>query len=809
MGNLTQQEAQQLIGGKLTRYFGVSAAEATREQVYKAVVMSVRDIMLEKRQQFHLKMKAARAKRVYYLCMEFLMGRSLKNSVYNLGIRDAVEGALKEQYKLSLEDLYEEEPDAGLGNGGLGRLAACFLDGLATQNYPAMGFSILYQYGLFKQKIVDGWQIELPDVWLPGGECWLTQRSDKQFIVKFDGEIEERWTDHGMETIYRNAKEVEAIAYDMMVSGADSKAVSVLRLWRSRAKQDFNMKLFSQGNYDEVMREDNEAELISKVLYPSDNHYEGKTLRLKQQYFLVSASIQCIIADHKRRYGSLALLPHMAAIHINDTHPALAIPELMRVLVDENFFEWTTAWNITTATCAYTNHTVLVEALETWPEDLIARRLPRIYNILKEINRRFCEDLWQKYPGDWDKISRMSVLSHNTVRMANLCVMGTHCVNGVSELHSDIIKESIFRDFYDYTPEKFKNVTNGIAHRRWLNQANPELCALLNDTIGKGYAKNAEKLAEFKKFEKDESVLKRLGEIKRIKKQQLAERVKKVQGIDIDPETLFDVQAKRLHEYKRQLLNVLHIISDYNALRENPELDLVPKTYIFAAKAAAGYDMAKETIKLICFLAEEIRKQPKIREKLNVVFLENYNVTMSETLMPASEISEQISLAGKEASGTGNMKFMINGALTIGTLDGANVEMRERVGDDNIFIFGLNADEVQEVWNKGYSSSAYYNQNYNMRKVVESLIVGFNGTSFSEIANYLLHRSPVADPYMCLADFESYLQTQNAMSELYRKDPMSWNKKSLNNIAAAGYFSADRSVREYARNIWNLKPIEK
>ena len=809
MGNLTQQEAQQLIGGKLTRYFGVSAAEATREQVYKAVVMSVRDIMLEKRLQFHLKMKAARAKRVYYLCMEFLMGRSLKNSVYNLGIRDAIEGALKDQYKLTLEDLYEEEPDAGLGNGGLGRLAACFLDGLATQNYPAMGFSILYQYGLFKQKIVDGWQIELPDVWLPGGECWLTQRSDKQFTVKFDGEIEERWTDHGMETIYRNAKEVEAVAYDMMVSGADSQAVSVLRLWRSRAKQDFNMKLFSQGNYDEVMREDSEAELISKVLYPSDNHYEGKTLRLKQQYFLVSASIQCIVSDHKRRYGSLALLPHMAAIHINDTHPALAIPELMRVLVDENFFEWTTAWNITTATCAYTNHTVLAEALETWPEDLISRRLPRIYNILKEINRRFCEDLWQKYPGDWDKISRMSVLSHNTVHMANLCVMGTHCVNGVSELHSNIIKESIFRDFYDYTPEKFQNVTNGIAHRRWLNQSNPELCELLSDTIGEGYAKNAEKLAEFKKFENDESVLKRLGEIKHIKKVQLAERVKKIQGVDIDPETLFDVQAKRLHEYKRQLLNVLHIISDYNALRENPELDLVPKTYIFAAKAAAGYDMAKETIKLICFLAEEIRKQPKIREKLNVVFLENYNVTMSETLMPASEISEQISLAGKEASGTGNMKFMINGALTIGTLDGANVEMRERVGDDNIFIFGLNAEEVSEVWNKGYSSSSYYNKNQNMRKVIESLIVGFNGNSFSEIANYLLHRSPVADPYMCLADFESYLQTQNAMSELYRTDKMSWNKKSLNNIAAAGYFSADRSVREYARNIWNLKALDK
>lgn len=806
MSNLTEQEAQQLIDGKLTRYFGVSSAEATREQVYKAVVMSVRDIMLEKRQQFHLKTKAARAKRVYYLCMEFLMGRSLKNSVYNLGIQDSISGAIK-KYKVTLEDLYEEEPDAGLGNGGLGRLAACFLDGLATQNYPAMGFSILYQYGLFKQKIVDGWQMELPDVWLPGGECWLTQRSDKQFVVRFDGRIEERWTDRGMEIIYRDAKEVEAIAYDMMVSGADSDAVSVLRLWRARAMQNFDMKLFTQGNYDEVMRDDTEAELISKVLYPSDNHYEGKTLRLKQQYFLVSASLQCIISDHKRRYGSLALLPQMAAIHINDTHPALAIPELMRILVDENYFDWSTAWNITTATCAYTNHTVLAEALETWSEDLIARRLPRIYNILKEINRRFCEDLWERFTGDWNKIERMSILSHNTVRMANLCVMGSHSVNGVSALHSDIIKESIFKDFYDYTPEKFKNVTNGIAHRRWLNQSNPELCSLLNDCIGEGYAKESERLAQFKKFENDTSVLNRLDEIKQQKKEQFAAQIKKMQGIIIDPNTLFDVQAKRLHEYKRQLLNVLHIISVYNALRENPDLDILPKTYIFAAKAAAGYDMAKETIKLICYLSEDIKKHPKIAEKLNVVFIENYNVTMSEKLMPASEISEQISLAGKEASGTGNMKFMINGALTIGTLDGANVEMKEHVGDDNIFIFGLNASEVNDVWSKGYSSSSYYNHNPNMRKVIESLIVGFNGVSFSGIANYLLHRPHMADPYMCLADFESYVQTQNAMSDLYRNDKTSWNKKSLNNIAAAGFFAADRSIREYAEDIWNLKPI--
>lgn len=808
MEKLTEQIVKQMIDGKLTRYFGVTPVEASREQIYKAVVMSIKDLMLEKRQQFHIKTKAARAKRVYYLCMEFLMGRSLKNSVYNLGIKNEVEAAVK-HYKITLDDLYEQEPDAGLGNGGLGRLAACFLDGLATQNYPAMGFSICYQYGLFKQKIVDGWQIELPDVWLPGGECWLTQRSDKQFIVRFDGELEEKWTDHGMETVYKNAKEVEAIAYDMMVSGADSKAVSVLRLWRSRSVQKFDMQLFSQGNYDAVMREDNEAELISKVLYPSDNHYEGKSLRLKQQYFLVSASLQCIVSDHKRRYGSLSLLPQMAAIHINDTHPALAIPELMRILVDDNYFDWDTAWNITTATCAYTNHTVLAEALETWPEELICRRLPRIYGILKEINRRFCEDLWNRFPGEWDKISRMAIMAHGTVRMANLSVMGSHSVNGVSALHSDIIKESIFRDFYDYSPEKFTNVTNGIAHRRWLNQSNPELCALLDECIGTGYGKDASRLAEFKKFENDAIVLKRLEEIKKQKKIQFADYAKKQQGIIIDPETLFDVQAKRMHEYKRQLLNVLHIIADYNALRENPDADILPKTYIFGAKAAAGYEMAKQIMKLICFLSEDIKKNPKINEKLNVVYMENYNVTMSEKLMPASEISEQISLAGKEASGTGNMKFMINGALTIGTLDGANVEMSEQAGIDNLFIFGLKAQEVDEIWSNGYNSSSYYNQDYAMRKVIESLIVGFNGTSFADIANYLLRRHPVADPYMCLADYESYVQTQNAMSELYRNDKTEWNRKSLRNIAAAGYFAADRSIREYADRIWNLKRIEK
>ncbi len=802
----TEREAKELINGKLSRYFGVAPSEARKDQLYKAVVMSIRDIMLEKRQAFHQKQKAAKAKRVYYLCMEFLMGRSLKNSIFNLGLVDVYKEALKE-YDVTLEELYELEPDAGLGNGGLGRLAACFMDGLATQDYPAMGFSIRYDYGLFKQKIVDGWQTELPDVWLPGGEVWLTQRSDKIFTIKFDGYVEEKWTEHGLETIYRDAKEIQAVAYDMMVSGYDSQAVSVLRLWKAKSVQNFDMKLFSQGDYASVMKDDNEAELISKVLYPADNHVEGKSLRLKQQYFLVSASLQNILADHKRRYGSLKLLPKMAAIHLNDTHPALAIPELMRLLIDENGMSWDEAWGITTSVCAYTNHTVLAEALETWPEDLIARRLPRIYMILKEINRRQCEELWARYPGQWDKISRMAIMSYNIVKMANLSVHGSHHVNGVSALHSDIIKDSIFKDFYEFTPNKFTNVTNGIAHRRWLNQSNPELCSLLNDCIGEGYAKDASKLSAFKKFENDESVLKRLEEIKAIKKKQFADFAMKKQGVQIDPNTLFDVQAKRLHEYKRQLLNVLHIISDYLILKENPDAPMQPKTYIFAAKAAAGYYMAKKIIKLICFLAEDIRKNPKIAEKLNVVYMEDYNVTMSEYLMPASEISEQISLAGKEASGTGNMKFMINGALTIGTLDGANVEMAEHVGNENIYIFGLKADEVSEIWHNGYSASVYYNNDPMLRKVVEALIIGFNGESFADIANYLLTGSPIADPYMCMADYQSYLATQQEMSKLYATDKRLWNQKSLRNIAAAGYFAADRSIRDYAENIWDLKSL--
>ena len=805
--SITEKEVQALIQGKLSRYFGVSPKEATTDQIYKAVVMSVRDILLEKRQQFHKVMKSKKGKRVYYLCMEFLLGRSLKNNIYNLGLGDAYSKALK-YFNLTLDDLYEQEPDAGLGNGGLGRLAACFMDALATGNYPAMGYSIRYDYGLFKQKIVDGWQTELPDIWLPGGEVWLTQRSDKSCTVKFDGWVKEDWTENGLKVTYGGYKEVEAVAYDMMISGKDSEAVSVLRLWRARNISHFDMKLFSQGDYLRCMQEENEAEVISKVLYPADDHYEGKSLRLKQQYFLVSASLQNIISDHKHRYGPLSLLPQQAAIHINDTHPALAIPELMRLLMDENGFTWDDAWNIVTSTFAYTNHTVMAEALETWQEDLIARRLPRIHMILKEINRRFCNDLWARFPGQHQFIERMSVISNGQVRMANLSVIGSHKVNGVSALHSDIIKNSIFNGFYQIWPEKFTNVTNGIAHRRWLCQSNPELCGLLNDCIGDGYVKDAMQLSKFKKFADDESVLKRLNEIKQIKKKQFADYAFKKEGVVIDPNSVFDVQAKRMHEYKRQLLNTMNIIALYADLLDDPDKDIQPQTFIFGAKAAPGYLRAKQFIKLICYLAEDIKKHPKIHEKLNVVYMEDYNVTMAEKMIPATEVSEQISLAGKEASGTGNMKFMINGALTIGTLDGANVEMSETVGQDNIFIFGLRADEVEEMWSKGYNASLQYNQNPLIRRIVEMLLRGFNGESFSEIANYLLTGTPVADPYMCMADFESYHQTQNKVKDLYRTDKKLWSKISLNNIASAGIFAADRSIKEYADNIWHLKPLK-
>ena len=681
------------------------------------------------------------------------------------------------------------------------------MDSLSSLDYPATGFSICYEYGLFKQMIVDGIQVELPDVWLPGGEVWLVPRTDRTFKVHFGGRVREQWKDGHLEIIYEDAETIEAVPYDMMISGADSEAVSQLRLWRARDIQNFKMGLFTQGQYARALEESTNAETISKVLYPSDNHTEGKLLRLTQQYFLVSASVQSIIRDHMAVYGTLDNLADKVAIHLNDTHPTLCIPELMRILVDDYFYPWDTAWSMVCRICSYTNHTVLPEALESWSEDLFRLKLPRIYTIVKEINERFCREAWDAFPGNWQRISKMSIVGYGQVRMANLAVVGSHSVNGVSALHSQILKDSVFKDFYRMYPDRFDNVTNGIAHRRWLCYSNPGLTSLLDECIGTGYRKNPVELAEFAKFADDKTVVERVRAIKHENKISFANHLARKSGQIIDPHSLYDVQIKRLHEYKRQLLNALNIIGLYLDLRDNADLDIQPQTFIFGAKAAPGYHMAKRIIQLLCMLSREIDRHPRIKEKLSVVFLENYDVSTAEALVPSADISEQISLAGKEASGTGCMKLMMNGALTLGTLDGANVEMLEAVGEDNMFIFGLTSAEVDELWLRGYRSADYYANNDRLRRIITALSAGFGGESFADIASYLLNGHGVADPYMCLADFESYRLTHEKAVEAYR-NRSDWSRMSLLNTAASGHFAADRSIREYAERFWNIKPIK-
>ncbi len=799
------REVGENIEQKLLRLFGTTAAEATRDQMYKAVANTVKDILADKRAHFSERVKKEGEKQVYYICMEFLLGRSLKNNLSNLGLAGAYSEALAGM-GVSIDELYECEPDAGLGNGGLGRLAACFMDSLASLDYPAGGFSILYEYGLFKQKIVDGLQIEMPDVWLPGGEVWLEPRTDRIFTVKFGGRIKEEWRDGHLQILNEGADEVEAVPYDMLISGGDSDGVSRLRLWRARDTRSFNMGLFTQGQYTRALEESNNAEIISKVLYPSDNHTEGKLLRLTQQYFLTSASVQNIIRDHMAVYKNINTLPDKVAIHINDTHPALVIPELMRILMDDYFLSWDDAWDITVRTVSYTNHTVMPEALEKWSEDLFGLKLPRIHMIVKEINERFSRRAWDAYPGNWNRIAEMSVMSYGQVNMANLAVIGSHSINGVSKLHSEILTESIFKNFYRIYPERFTNVTNGVAHRRWLCYSNPRLASLLDECIGRDYRKDPEQLAEFAKFADDHGVLEELRSIKHENKKDFADFMQRRAGISIDTHSVFDVQIKRLHEYKRQLLNVLNIIGIYLDLCDDPSLDVRPRTYIFGAKAAPGYQMAKRIIELICMLSREIENTPGVRDKLKVVFLENYDVTTAEALIPAAEISEQLSLAGKEASGTGCMKLMLNGALTIGTLDGANIEMLGAVGRDNIFIFGLTSSEVADLWLEGYNSALYYAQNDRLHRIVDRLNAGFAGVSFSDIAQYLISGHGIADPYMCLADFESYRQAQERAFAAFA-DREGWSRRSLMNIAMGGHFAADRAVREYADRIWNIKSL--
>lgn len=799
----TTSKIKELIAEKLDKYFATPPKGATPVQMYKAVALVLRDMLLLQKQRFNREAYKQGSKRVYYLCMEFLLGRSLKNNLYNLDLTKQFSDAVK-SFGVELNDLYELEADAGLGNGGLGRLAACFFDALAANNYPAMGFSIRYEYGLFKQKIVENTQVELPDIWLDTGEVWMMPRSDKSFTVKLGGHVVEDWSDGTLKIRHEGASLVEALPYDVMISGHGGKGVSVLRLWRASAPASFDMKSFTQGDYFAAMRGDNEAELISKVLYPSDDHFEGKQLRLSQQYFLVSASLQSIIKDHLKRNPSLDNLAEKAAIHINDTHPALAVPELMRLLMDEYGFAWEKAWDITVNTIAYTNHTVMSEALEKWSEDLVRMRLPRIYSILKEIDARFYGEHRDCTP---EQLSRMFIIGNGQVRMANLAVIGSHSINGVSALHSDIIKESVFKDFYAILPERFTNVTNGIAHRRWLNQANPRLASLISSLIGDGYVSDADKLEELLKYSDDDSVLKKLDEIKRANKAEFSDYVKKTARFSLNPDSRFDSQIKRLHEYKRQLLNVLKIIDKYLSVLDNPDISVTPETFIFGAKAAGGYYHAKRIISLINCLSKEIQRNPKVKSKVDVLFLENYNVTKAERLIPASEVSEQISLAGKEASGTSNMKFMLNGAITLGTVDGANVEIAQRVGEDNIFTFGLKADEVEKVWQAGYNASHLYSSDAQIRRVVDALRTGFDGQSFSDIADYLtLGTNYVADPYMVLGDFKDYLRAASDLDKAYA-DRKKWNRMALVNIARSGVFSADRSIKEYCDNIWHLKPV--
>lgn len=804
---ITRNDVRETLVSKLSRYYGTIPTDATAFQIYNATILTVKDILTRKRSDFKNKVKKQGQKKVCYLCMEFLIGPSLKNNLCNLGLEDVYRDVLAEMGK-SLDDFYIMEPDPGLGNGGLGRLAACFMDSLTTLNYPATGFSICYEYGLFKQKIIDGNQVELPDNWMPMAESWLIPRPDKTFTVKFGGKISEKWSNGQLTVTHEDYDEVQAVPADIMISGSGSDAVSNLRLWHAHDTTNFNMKLFSQGQYVRAVQENTNAEIISKVLYPSDSSDEGKLLRLKQQYFLVCASLQSIISDHLSAYGSLADLADKVAIHINDTHPALCIPELMHILMDTYSFTWERAWGVVSRVVTYTNHTVMPEALECWSEDLFRLMLPRIYMIISEINRRFCADLWNLYPGDWDRIARMSVIAYSQIRMANLSVVASHTVNGVSKLHSEILKKTVFHDFNKMSPEKFTNVTNGIAHRRWLCCSNPVLASLLDECIGPEYRKDPERLSDFNKFSNDSAVLERLGAIKLKNKLRFADWLKQRTGETADPNSLFDVQAKRIHEYKRQLLNVLKIIYYYDRLTNDPTAVIQPQTFIFSGKAAPGYYFAKDIIRFIWNLGQDIAHNYRLRDFIRVLYIEDYNVSTAEILIPATDISEQISLAGKEASGTGCMKFMINGALTVGTLDGANIEIFDAVGGDNIYTFGLNSNEVDELWRLGYDSMRYYMSSGSLKSAVDRIRQGFNGSSFNDMINYFLSSGHgVADPFMCLADFDSYIRAYSSAISTWT-NPRVCAQKSLRNIAAAGIFSSDRSIREYADRIWHISPVK-
>ena len=797
----TKREFEKLLKDKLMSECNVTIDAASADQIYRCLAMITRQIMSDRQKQFQSKVLGEGKKQVYYLCMEFLMGRSLCTSLFNLGLNEVVESVLADA-DVKIDTIYEQEPDAGLGNGGLGRLAACYLDGMATDGIPGTGYSILYEYGIFKQKIVDGWQQETADNWLPGGQVWIKSHPDQAQEIRFDGQAIETWEGGFHHVKYENYNSVIAVPNDMYVAGYGSNGVSKLRLWQAKAPS-FDMSSFNAGNYNTAISQSASAELISKILYPNDNHTEGKILRLRQQYFFSAASIADILQNHLNQYGTLDNLADKVAIQLNDTHPTVAIPEMMRILLDECSYEWDAAFDICRKVFAYTNHTVMSEALEKWNADIFRNTLPRIWQIVCEMDRRCRADLAKAFPGDQGKIDYMAIIGDNQVRTANICAYTCHAINGVSKLHSEIIKDSVFHDYFLYKPQAFKNVTNGIAYRRWLLCSNPGLTHLLEETIGDGFKTDASELKKLEKFVDDKTVQAAAAKVKRENKANFANYLQKATGQVIDPDSIFDCQVKRMHEYKRQHLNALNIAAEYLYLKNNPNAEFTPKTYIFGAKAAPGYYMAKQMIRMICKLGKLIDEDPAVRGKLRIVYLEDYCVSLSERLMPASEVSEQISLAGTEASGTGNMKFMLNGAITLGTLDGANVEIADAAGHENEIIFGMLTPEVNALKGMGYHPNAFINGDNTAMAVLDFLEKGWNGENFSEVTSNLRN----SDPYMVMADFKDYRRAQHDLQELYR-DKQKWNHMSLKNISNAGIFSADRSIMDYARDIWGATPVK-
>jgi len=807
----SEQTLKEAIVNKLKHEFGKNVDEASPELIYKACALVIRDRLLA--QMAETNKKDINNKKLYYLSMEFLAGRSLANNIINLMQTDSFNNVFKE-FGLNLEQVLHYEPEAGLGSGGLGRLAACFMDSLTTMELPAVGCGIRYEYGLFKQLIKEGEQVEIPDWWLKYGNIWEVEREEEKVEVRFGGTIEKIWSEGKLIVNYHNYKTIEAIPYDFPISGYGADRVNYLRLWQAKATKAMDMQLFNRGDFVNAFAEKEKDELISKVLYPADNNQEGKMLRLMQEYFLSSATIQWIIKEYKTHYGSNFLqMPDKIVIQINDTHPALAIPEMMRILMDDEGLEWDEAWYIVTNTFAYTNHTVMAEALEKWPIYIFKPLLPRIFSIIKEINLRNMEKLNKFCPCDRNKHEYMAVISHDQINMSNLCLAACFAVNGVSALHGRILTEDLFADYARMNPERFHSITNGITFRRWLLHANPELSELISSRIGTNWLKEPSLLANLKPYADDQDFRKIFAQIKQKNKKKLAAYIRDNYGTEIDICSIFDIHAKRLHEYKRQLLKALHILYLYNRILENPDMYFTPVIFIFAAKAAPGYVRAKQIIKLINSIAELVNNDQRIQNKLKVVFLENYNVSLAEILIPAADLSEQISTAGKEASGTGNMKFMLNGAITIGTLDGANVEIAEQVGKDNIYLFGLRAEEVRQRYQ--YQSdevSHIYTSDYELHLVLDQLIHGpvsdYDKAAFRDIYQSLLYGDyGMPDPYMVIRDFREYVEIQEKIYRDYN-NPELWWRKAVLNTASAGYFSSDRTIQEYNKRIWHLEVSE-